>query len=37
MNTSCFRIGRDEISLAEDIKLLGVHTYIACLLVLEVV
>ena len=24
MNTSCFRIGRDEISLAEDIKLLGV-------------
>ena len=24
MNTSCFRISRDDISLAEDIKLLGV-------------
>ena len=24
MNTSCLRIGRDEINLAEDIKLLGV-------------
>ena len=24
VNTSCFRIGRDEISFAEDIKLLGV-------------
>ena len=24
MNTSCFRISRDDINLAEDIKLLGV-------------